>query len=109
MILTPPHNFPSRVIRYRRKVSNNLLHNTGYMEKQNKELYKENCQMMRENEMLRKAAERLNQENQALLAELKKRLLEASAQLQSDPQLKPSSSSSTENKKCNKNSSQKNI
>ncbi|KAL0401536.1 UNVERIFIED_CONTAM: protein LITTLE ZIPPER 4 [Sesamum latifolium] len=79
------------------------------MEKQNTELYMENCQMIRENERLRKAAEQLNQENQALLAELKQkqRLLEAIMQQKPDAQLKIGSSSSTGNKKCNKNHSQK--
>ncbi|GFP90474.1 hypothetical protein PHJA_001191300 [Phtheirospermum japonicum] len=38
---------------------------------------RENCQMVRENEGLRKKAEQLNQENQKLLSELKRKLLEA--------------------------------
>lgn len=77
------------------------------MERQNSELYMENCEMMRENERLRKKAERLNQENQALLSELKQRLLEANAKKKSELHLKTSSTSAAAHNKCNKPRSQK--
>ncbi|KAL8050566.1 hypothetical protein ABFX02_06G089000 [Erythranthe guttata] len=64
--------------------------------------------MMRENERLRKKAEQLNKENQALLSELKQKLLEATTKQISELQLKASSTSSgTANKKSNKARPQK--
>lgn len=79
------------------------------MEKQNSELYMENCEMMRENERLREKAERLNQENQALLSELKQRLLvlEAKTKHKSELHLKPTSTSATAYNKGNQPRPQK--
>lgn len=44
------------------------------MEKLNSELYLQNCYIIQQNEKLRRKAQRLNKENQALLAELKRKL-----------------------------------
>ncbi|KAG8380629.1 hypothetical protein BUALT_Bualt06G0035600 [Buddleja alternifolia] len=84
-----------------------MIITTLEMDKQNSKLYKENYEMMRENEELRKKAEKLNQENQALLSELKQKLLEASAMPNSGIQLKIATSSGTSHKKGNKSRSQK--
>lgn len=83
-------------------------HKSG-MEKQNSELYMENCEMVRENERLREKAERLNQENQALLSELKQRLLvlEANVKHKTELHLKTTSTSATPHNKGSKPRPQK--
>ncbi|KAL1544439.1 hypothetical protein AAHA92_21291 [Salvia divinorum] len=67
------------------------------MEKKNAELRLENYQMAIQNEKLRNKAEQLNQEKQALLSQLKQKLLEANAL-----QLNTSSTSASAHNKSNK-------
>lgn len=63
------------------------------MEEENARLYEANMRIIRANEELRRKAERLTQENRALLATLRQRLLEQTTQGMSGLQLGEGSSS----------------